>query len=77
MLRALILIAALGFAVPGGQRDEILQAGRNLVSGATIVETADGAVLLATATVPVQNDQRADKAFALAAAASLASGGGV
>ena len=71
MFRVLIMIAALGFAVPGGQRDEILQAGRNLVSGATIVETADGAVLLATATVPVQNDQRADKAFALAAAAAL------
>jgi DNA helicase-2/ATP-dependent DNA helicase PcrA len=59
--------AAAADRIPGMPK----KAARELPSGAAIVQTPRGSVLLATATVPVPAEQREDKAFALAAAAAL------
>jgi hypothetical protein len=72
---ALLTVATLSGAWASGsaegQRSDLLKAARELPSGAAIVQTPRGSVLLATATVPVPAEQREDKAFALAAAAAL------
>lgn len=53
------------------QRAEVLAAAQGIPSGAQIVETKSGSVLVSSAVVSIPSDMRADKAYSMSAAAAL------
>jgi hypothetical protein len=71
LFAAATVLLMLASSPASTQREEVLAATRELSAGAALVSTSAGDVLVATCTVPIPADLRADKAFSLAAAAAL------
>jgi hypothetical protein len=63
--------ALAGSFAPAADRNQVLEIAASMPTGARLIETAHGAVLVATATVPIPEDPRADRAYGSAATAAM------
>lgn len=72
-LLVLVVPLLLGSTTPvvASPRDTVLQKSRELSTGAALVDTVGGCVLVAVASVPIPKDRRPDQAFGMASTAAM------